>query len=66
MPDAILAVNIAGVPSYPTLHEDFVALAVANGWRLVETLQLALSKMPGTGKQTASHKYEPVYAFQRD
>src|ERR1035441_1290656 len=36
-----------GVTSYPTLHEDFVALAVANGWRQVEALELALSTMPG-------------------
>lgn len=63
--DGFLAVNIAGVPSYPTLHQDFVALAVATGWHLVETLQLVLSRMPGTGKQTASHKYEPVFVFQR-
>lgn len=61
----VLAVNIAGVPSYPALQEDFVALAVANGWRQVETLQLALSKMPGTGKQTAKHKFEPIYVFRK-
>jgi hypothetical protein len=46
-PNGTLAVNIAGVKSHPTLAEDFVSLAVANGWRLLETLQLALSKMPG-------------------
>lgn len=64
--EGFLVVNIAGVPSYPALHQDFVALAVANGWRQVETLQLALSKMPGTGKQTATHKFEPIYVFRRD
>ena len=56
--------NIAGVKSYPTLHDDFVSMAEANGWELVETLQLALSKMPGTGKLTSSHKHEPVYVFK--
>ena len=63
--DGFLVINIAGVKSYPTLHEDFVALAVSNDWRLVETLQLTLSKMVGTGKQEASYKYEPVYAFSK-
>jgi hypothetical protein len=62
--DGFLVVNIAGVKSYPALHEDFVSLATTNGWQLVETLQLALSKMPGSGKQTASHKYEPIYVFR--
>jgi hypothetical protein len=60
-----LAVNIAGVKSHPTLAEDFVSLAVANGWCLIETLQLALSKMPGTGKQSYAHKLEPVYVFRK-
>ena len=64
--DGVLVVNIAGVPSYPALQEDFVVLALANGWRLVETLQLALSKMPGTGKQTTSHKSESVYVFRKE
>jgi hypothetical protein len=63
--DGFLAVNIAGVPSYPTLHEDFVALAVANGWQLIETLQLALSKMPGTGKREERHKHEAIYVFTK-
>jgi hypothetical protein len=63
--DGFLVVNIAGVKSYPTLHEDFVALAMANGWRLVETLGLALSKMVGTGKQEATHKFEPVFVFTK-
>jgi hypothetical protein len=30
------------------------------------SLRLALSTMPGMGKQKASHKYEPIYAFQKD
>jgi hypothetical protein len=63
--DGILAINIASVKGYPTLQEDFVALAVANGWRLVETLQLALSKMVGTGKRLASFKFEPIYVFRK-
>ena len=64
-PDGFLVLNIAGVKSYPTLHDDFVSLAVANGWQLVETLQLALSKMPGKGKQTSTHKLEPIYVFRK-
>jgi hypothetical protein len=63
--DGFLVVNIAGVKSYPTLHDDFVALAEANGWQLVETLKLALTKMVGTGKQEATHKFEPVFVFTK-
>ncbi len=63
--DGFLAVNIAGVPSYPTLHEDFVSLAISTGWHFIETLQLALSKMPGTGKGTTSYKFEPIFVFRK-
>ena len=62
--DGILVVNIAGVKSYPTLHDDFVSLAVANGWRLVETLRLALGAMPGT-RAGSPYKFEPVYGFRK-
>jgi hypothetical protein len=65
MRDGFLAVNIAGVSSFPTLHEDFITLAVTNSWRLVETLQLALSAMPGT-RSGPAYKYEPIYVFQRN
>ena len=43
-----------------------LAIAGAAVWSLqVEKLRPILSAMPGTGKQTTSHKYEPTYVFQR-
>lgn len=64
--DGFLVMNLADTKSYPALTKDFLALAKKTGFKLVETLQLALSKMLGTDKQSASHKFEPVYVFQRD
>jgi hypothetical protein len=64
-PDGFLVVNIAGVKSYPTLQDDLVALALVNGWELIETLSLALSRMPGTRRQGTSHKHEPIYVFRK-
>jgi hypothetical protein len=77
--NGILAVNIAGVKSYPALDKDFVALAVSSGWQFLETLQLSLSNGPGKGKRKSepacaqsgestsvkrvTHKYEPIYVF---
>jgi hypothetical protein len=64
-PDGWLVINVADCSSYPTLTSDFLALAKRMGFRLVETLQLALSKMVGTDKWSATHKYEPVFAFRK-
>jgi hypothetical protein len=64
-PKGKLVVNIAGVKSYPTLHDDFVAMAEANGWKLEQTLQLCLSKMPGTGKRETAFKHEPIFVFRK-
>lgn len=64
-PDGYLVINIANVETYPKLEEDFLGLATANGWRLVETLQMRLSKAPGTGKQLVAFKTEPIFVFRR-
>jgi len=66
-PGGIMAINIAAVSDYPgNLEYDFVALAGSRGWKLVKTLKLALSVMPGTrGKQKGKHKYEPIFVFKK-
>lgn len=65
-PNGILAINIADVAGYPDLSRGFVELAEGHGWRLVETMQLSLSRMMGTRKkQTDTHKYEPIFVFKR-
>jgi hypothetical protein len=47
-PGGILAINIADVSGYPgNLENDFVALAVSQGWKPIEPLKLALSSMTG-------------------
>jgi len=64
--NGILAVNIASVAGYPNLATVFVRFAEGNGWRLIETLQLQLSKMVGLkhiGK--GAFKTEPVFIFKR-
>jgi hypothetical protein len=58
--------NIANVAGYPNLAGDFVAYAEGNGWRLVETMHLALSKMMGQKQKYAgTFKYEPIFVFKR-
>jgi len=65
-PSGLLAINIANVKSYPTLEDDFLAMATANGWRLVRILRLALSKMMGTrGASEDKFKYEPIFIFEK-
>jgi hypothetical protein len=64
-PDGRLVMNLADTETYPPLTNDFLALARNTGFTLVETLQLALSKMVGTDKPSASHKYEPIYVFTK-
>jgi len=63
--DGFLVMNLADTKSYPTLTKDFVALAKDTGFTLVETLQLALSKGPGTDKLSATHKFEPVFVVRK-
>lgn len=63
-PDGKLFINIANVKTYPTLEQDFVALATSSGWKLESTLQYRMSKMMGTRKaRKAEFKDEPVFAF---
>jgi hypothetical protein len=62
----ILAINIAGVSAYLNLATVFLRYAEGNGWRLVETLQLQLSKMVGLkhiGKR--AFKSEPIFVFKK-
>jgi DNA modification methylase len=60
----VLALNIADSSTYPTLTKDVLALATKCGFKLKETLKLALSATPGTRKGSA-FKYEPIYVFSR-
>jgi len=64
--NGILAINIASVAAYPNLAKAFVEYAQGNGWRLIETLQLQLSKMVGLkhiGK--SAFKSEPIFIFRK-
>jgi hypothetical protein len=63
----ILAINIASVAAYPDLPMVFLRYAEDNGWRLIETLQLQLSKMVGLkhiGK--GAFKTEPIFVFKKN
>jgi len=62
----ILAINIASVAAYPNLAKVFLGYAEDNGWRLIETLHLQLSKMVGLkhiGK--SPFKTEPIFVFRK-
>ena len=64
--NGILAINIASVAAYPNLAKVFLRYAEDNGWLLVETLQLQLSKMVGLkhiGK--GAFKTEPIFVFKK-
>ena len=64
--NGILAINIASVAAYPNLARVFLRFAEDNGWRLIETLQLQLSKMVGLkhiGK--SAFKSEPIFVFRK-
>jgi len=64
--DGVLAINIASVAAYPNLACVFLRYAEDNGWRLVETLHLQLSKMVGLkhiGK--SAFKSEPIFVFKK-
>jgi hypothetical protein len=64
--NGILAINIASVAAFPHLAKVFVRFAEDNGWRLVETLQLQMSKMVGLkhiGK--SAFKAEPIFVFKK-
>lgn len=60
-----LAINIASIAAFPDLAKVFVRFAEENGWRLIETLRLQLSKMVGLkhlGK--GAFKTEPIFVFK--
>ena len=62
----VLAVNIASVAAFPNLATVFLRFAEDNGWRLIETLHLQLSKMVGLkhiGK--SAFKSEPIFVFKK-
>jgi hypothetical protein len=63
----ILALNIAGVPSYPRLETDFLALAKREGWRLQATLRIEMSRMVGTRIHNGGSavKTEPLFVFAK-
>lgn len=64
--NGILAINIASVGAYPNLATAFVKFGEENGWRLIETLHLQLSKMVGLkhiGK--SAFKSEPIFVFRK-
>ena len=51
-------INVANVKTYPTLEEDVVNLAEHNGFILVKTYKMRLSKLMGSG-----YKFEPIFVF---
>jgi SAM-dependent methyltransferase len=51
-------INVANVKTYPTLEEDVVNLAENNGFILVKTYKMRLSKLMGSG-----YKFEPIFVF---
>lgn len=64
--NGILAVNIASVAAYPNLASVFLKYAEDNGWRLIETLHLQLSKMLGLKHLgNSAFKTEPVFVFKK-
>ena len=63
--DGFLVMNIAGVKSYPDLHQDFVGVAMNCGFKLVERVDLLLSKMMGTRSNDDAFKSEPVFVFKK-
>jgi len=49
-PDGLLAVNIAKVSSHRSLAREFVEYAEGHGWKLIKTMKLTLSSIPGSKK----------------
>ena len=63
----LLAVNITGVPSYPRLESDFLALAKREGWKLRTTFRIEMSRMVGTRIHNGGSavKTEPLFVFAK-
>ena len=60
-PNGYFIINVANVKTYPDLEEDVVRLATENGYKLVKTYKMRLSKLMGSG-----YKYEPIFVFVKD
>jgi hypothetical protein len=66
-PGRYCAVNIAPVKSYPKVCDDMIVVAEQLGFKHVETLQLTLSRLPGSKLKAAQpYKHEPVFVFQKN
>ena len=55
-----LVINIANVPTAPSLEEDTLMIAKEEGFNHTDTLKLILSSIAGKGI-----KYEPVFIFKK-
>ena len=58
--EGTLIINIANVPTAPSLEEDTISIAKEEGFILTDTLKLILSSIAGKGI-----KYEPVFIFKK-
>jgi hypothetical protein len=64
--NGILAINIASAAAFPNLGRVFLRYAEDNGWRLIETLHLQMSKMVGLKHIGRSvFKTEPIFVFRK-
>jgi len=59
--DKFLALNIANVKSFPDLEDYAVDVINHQGFRLVDTWKLTLSKI-----RVGGHKYEPIFIFIKE
>lgn len=59
--DGYFIINVANVRTYPELEEDVVRLATENGYKLVKTYKMRLSKLMGSG-----YKFEPIFVFVKE
>ena len=69
-----LILNVINIKSHTTLEEDTVSIAEDNNYRLVDTLKLKLSRVPGivllpdgTTKLLREYKqnWEPIFVFKK-
>lgn len=58
--EGTLIINIANVPTAPTLEKDTISIAKDEGFTPIDTLKLILSSIAGKGI-----KYEPVFIFKK-
>jgi hypothetical protein len=63
--NARMAINIANVPSFKDLEEQAVRVAEEGGFKLEETLRLALSNSKLQKDKESAFKYEPVFVFRK-